>query len=164
MAQFHLEMTINGSFTVLDIDPGLRLLDVLRDVLHLTGTKEGCGEGECGACSVILDGELVDACLVLAPQANGREVITIEGLALNGEIEPYQQAFLEVGAVQCGFCTPGMILAARVLLDHNPKPSKQEISRAISGNMCRCTGYAKIVQGVEVAASLKEAKEGVSRD
>lgn len=164
MAQFHLEMTVNGSFTVLDIDPGLRLLDVLRDVLHLTGTKEGCGEGECGVCTVILDGELVDACLVLAPQANGREVITIEGLALNGEIEPYQQAFLEVGAVQCGFCTPGMILAARVLLDHNPKPSKQEISRAISGNMCRCTGYAKIVQGVEVAASLKEAKEGVSRD
>lgn len=163
MAQFHLEMTVNGDFTVLDIDPGLRLLDVLRDVLHLTGTKEGCGEGECGACSVILDGELVDACLVLAPQANGREVITIEGLAQNGELDSYQQAFLEVGAVQCGYCTPGMILAARVLLNHNPMPSKQEISRAISGNLCRCTGYTKIVQGVEIAASLKQAKEGVSR-
>jgi len=163
MAQFHLEMTVNSKFVVLDIDPGLRLVDVLRDVLHLTGTKEGCGEGECGACSVILDDELVDACLVLAPQANGREVITIEGLALNGEIDSYQQAFLEVGAVQCGYCTPGMILAARVLLNHNPKPTKPEISRAISGNMCRCTGYTKIVQGVEIAASLKEAKEGVSR-
>ncbi|MCO1602365.1 (2Fe-2S)-binding protein [Desulfosporosinus nitroreducens] len=163
MAQFHLEMKVNGKAIALDIDPGLRLLDVLRDILHLTGTKEGCGEGECGACSVILDDELVDSCLILAPQAYGREVITIEGLALNGELDPYQQAFLEVGAVQCGYCTPGMILAARVLLNHKPKPSQQEIARAISGNLCRCTGYAKIVQGVEIAASIKETKEGVSR-
>ena len=163
MAQFHLEMKVNGESIALDIDPGLRLLDVLRDILHLTGTKEGCGEGECGACSVILDNELVDSCLILAPQAYGKEVITIEGLALNGEIGPYQQAFLEVGAVQCGYCTPGMILAARVLLNHNPKPSKQDISKAISGNLCRCTGYKKIVQGVEIAASIKERKEGVSR-
>lgn len=163
MAQFHLEMKVNGEAVALDIDPGLRLLDVLRDILHLTGTKEGCGEGECGACSVILDDELVDSCLILAPQAYGREVITIEGLALNGELDPYQEAFLEVGAVQCGYCTPGMILAARVLLNHNPKPSKQDIARAISGNLCRCTGYSKIVQGVEIAASIKETKEGVSR-
>ncbi|EGW41012.1 (2Fe-2S)-binding protein [Desulfosporosinus sp. OT] len=163
MAQFHLEMKVNGKPIALDIDPGLRLLDVLRDILHLTGTKEGCGEGECGACSVILDDELVDSCLILAPQAHGRGVITIEGLALNGELDPYQQAFLEVGAVQCGYCTPGMILAARVLLNHNPKPSKQDIAKAISGNLCRCTGYAKIVQGIEIAASLKETKAGVSR-
>lgn len=162
MAQFHLEMKVNGKAIALDIDPGLRLLDVLRDILNLTGTKEGCGEGECGACSVILDEELVDSCLILAPQANGREVITIEGLALNGELDPYQQAFLEVGAVQCGYCTPGMILAARVLLNHNPKPSELDIARAISGNLCRCTGYAKIVQGVEIAASIMETKEGVS--
>ncbi|TGE38053.1 (2Fe-2S)-binding protein [Desulfosporosinus fructosivorans] len=163
MAQFHLEMKVNGKLVVLDIDPMLRLLDILRDCLHLTGTKEGCSEGECGACSVIVDGEVVDSCLVLAPQAHGKEVITIEGLAQSGEIEPYQQAFLEVGAVQCGFCTPAMILTTRVLLNNNPKPSKSEISRAISGNICRCTGYTKIVQAVELAASLKEKKEGVSR-
>ena len=163
MAQFHLEMKVNGKLIALDIDPGLRLLDVLRDTLHLTGTKEGCGEGECGACSVILDEELVDSCLILAPQANGKEVITIEGLALNGELDCYQQAFLEVGAVQCGYCTPGMILATRVLLNHNPNPSKQQIGKAISGNLCRCTGYTKIVRAVEIAASIKGTKEGVCR-
>ncbi|WP_337986715.1 (2Fe-2S)-binding protein [Dehalobacter sp. DCM] len=159
MAEFHLETTVNGKSIVKNIDPSMRLLDFLRNVLHLTGTKEGCGEGECGACSVILDGELVDSCLVMAPQAHGKEVITIEGLAESGEIAPYQQAFMEVGAVQCGYCTPGMILAARVLLNNNPKPSKKEITRAISGNMCRCTGYTKIIQGVQTAASLKEAKD-----
>lgn len=162
MAVFHLEMKVNGQAVALDINPGLRLLDVLRDHLHLTGTKEGCGEGECGACSVILDDELVDSCLVLAPQAQGREVITIEGLAQTGEIEPYQQAFLEVGAVQCGYCTPGMILAARVLLKGNPNPGKEDIARAISGNLCRCTGYTKIIQGVGIAASIKARKDGVS--
>lgn len=163
MTRFHLEMKVNGKSVALDIDPGLRLLDVLRDILHLTGTKEGCGEGECGACSVILDDELVDSCLVLAPQAQGREVITIEGIAENGEIDALQQAFIEAGAVQCGYCTPGMILAARVLLKRNPKPSRQDIARAISGNLCRCTGYAKIIQAVETAALRKDAKEGAVR-
>jgi aerobic-type carbon monoxide dehydrogenase small subunit (CoxS/CutS family) len=163
MAQYHLEMKVNGSSIALDIDPGLRLLDVLRDCLHLTGTKEGCSEGECGACSVILDGELVDSCLVFAPQASGREIITIEGVAQNGELDYLQQAFLDAGAVQCGYCTPGMILAAKVLLDCNPHPTRQEISKAISGNICRCTGYAKMIQGVEWAAASKKAKEGAAR-
>lgn len=163
MAQFYLEMKVNGKAVALEVDPGLRLLDVLRDNLHLTGAKEGCGEGECGACSVILDGELVDSCLVLAPQAHGREVVTIEGVAQNGELDVLQQAFLEAGAVQCGYCTPGMILAAKVLLSHNPKPSRTDIGRAISGNLCRCTGYAKIVQAVEIAALSQETKEGAAR-
>lgn len=163
MAQYHLEMKVNGKPVVLDIDPGLRLLDVLRDCLGLTGAKEGCGEGECGACSVILDGELVDSCLVFAPQAFGREVLTIEGIAQDGELDYLQQAFLDAGAVQCGYCTPGMILAAKALLDRNPHPTRQEISKAISGNICRCTGYAKIVKGVENAAASRDTKEGVSR-
>ncbi|MHB8074283.1 (2Fe-2S)-binding protein [Desulfosporosinus fructosivorans] len=160
MAEFHLEMKVNGKPIALEVDPGLRLLDVLRDILHLTGTKEGCGEGECGACSVILNGKLVDSCLVLAPQANGQEVITIEGIAQNGEPDSLQKAFLEAGAVQCGYCTPGMILAAKVLLDHNSNPSRLEISKSISGNICRCTGYTKIIQAVEIAASRIATKEG----
>lgn len=162
MAVFHLEMKVNGEKVAVDIDPGLRLLDVLRDVLHLTGTKEGCGEGECGACSVILDGELVDSCLVLAPQAQGKEVVTIEGIAAEGKLHPLQEAFIEAGAVQCGFCTPGMILAAKVLLDHNPNPDRQEIARAISGNLCRCTGYAKIIKAVEIAASKLKMEAGAA--
>lgn len=162
MAAFHLEMTVNGEVVAVDIDPGLRLLDVLRDVLHLTGTKEGCGEGECGACSVILDGELVDSCLVLAPQAQGKEVVTIEGVAAEGKLHPLQEAFIEAGAVQCGFCTPGMILAAKALLDRNPSPGRQEIARAISGNLCRCTGYAKIIKAVEIAASKLKTEAGAA--
>jgi len=135
MPDFRLEMKVNGKPVSLKINPGLRLLDVLRDVLHLTGTKERCGEGECGACSVLLDGELVNSCLVLAAQAQGREVVTIEGVAAEGKLDPLQKAFLAAGAVQCGFCTPGMILAARALLDTNPRPDREEISRAISGNL-----------------------------
>lgn len=162
MAAFHLEMKVNGKQVAVDIDPGMRLVDVLRNVLHLTGTKEGCGEGECGACSVILDGELVDSCLVLAPQAQGKEVVTIEGIAAEGKLHPLQEAFIEAGAVQCGFCTPGMILAAKALLDCNPSPSRQEIARAISGNLCRCTGYAKIIKAVEIAASKLNTKAGAA--
>ncbi len=164
MAAFHLEMKVNGELVAVDIDPGMRLLDVLREVLHLTGTKEGCGEGECGACSVILDGELVDSCLVMAPQAYGKEVVTIEGVAALGQLHPLQEAFIEAGAVQCGFCTPGMILAAKVLLDHNPNPDRQEIARAISGNLCRCTGYSKIIKAVEIAASRIKAEAGAASD
>lgn len=163
MGQFLLKMKVNGKDVALEIDPRLRLLDVLRDNLKLTGTKEGCSEGECGACSVLLDGELVDSCLVMAAQANGCEVVTIEGVAQNGELDPLQQAFLEAGAVQCGYCIPGMVLAAKALLDRNPSPTRRQIGRAISGNICRCTGYKKIVDGVELAVKKLEAKEGVAR-
>ena len=162
MVLFHLEMLVNDKKVIVDVDPSLRLLDVLRDVLHLTGTKEGCGEGECGACSVIVDGELVDSCLVFAPQAHGRQVVTIEGVAQNGELDYLQKAFIKAGAVQCGFCTPGMILAAKALLDRQPNPSRGEIARAISGNLCRCTGYAKIVKAVEIAAIAGSGKEGAN--
>lgn len=155
-------MKVNGTQVTVDVDPGMRLLDVLRDVLGLTGTKEGCGEGECGVCSVILDGKIVDSCLVLAPQVQGREIITIEGVARNGELDILQEAFLEAGAVQCGFCTPGMILAGKALLDKNSHPDRQEIARAISGNLCRCTGYAKIVKAVELAAARRSGKEGAT--
>ncbi|MGB9660510.1 MAG: (2Fe-2S)-binding protein [Moorellaceae bacterium] len=162
MNTFLLQMRVNGRPISVSISPTLRLLDVLRDVLRLTGTKEGCGEGECGACSVIMDGELVNSCLVMAPQAQGKEIITIEGLAENGELHPLQEAFLAAGAVQCGFCTPGMILAAKALLDKNPEPTRQEIATAISGNLCRCTGYTKILEAVELAAKkIKDsAQEG----
>ncbi len=160
MDLFQLEMKVNGEAVSVPVNPGLRLLDVLRDVLHLSGTKEGCGEGECGACSVIIDGELVDSCLVLAPQAHNREIITIEGISADGELDTLQSAFLEAGAVQCGYCTPGMILAAKVLLSKNPKPGRQDIARGIAGNLCRCTGYAKIIKAVELAAAGLQQKEG----
>ena len=137
----------------------MRLLDLLRNVFRLTGTKEGCGEGECGACTVIVNGKTVNSCLVLAGQAEGAEIITIEGLSVDGKPGKLQQAFIEAGAVQCGFCTPGMILSAKALLDENPKPSDEDIKVALSGNLCRCTGYAKIVDAVRAAAS----QSGVSQ-
>lgn len=129
------------------------LLEFLREDLGLTGTKEGCGKGECGACTVLLDGKPVNSCLVLAYQADGREVLTIEGLERDGRLHPIQEAFVTEGAVQCGFCTPGMIMSARALLGVNPSPTRDEIRRAISGNLCRCTGYAKIIKAIEAAAS-----------
>jgi carbon-monoxide dehydrogenase small subunit len=128
------------------------LIDVLRDQLALTGTKNGCGMGECGACTVLLDGAPVFSCLTLAIEAQGREITTIEGLAKNGQLDPLQRAFVEHGGVQCGFCTPGMILAARALLDENPRPTEADVRRALSGNLCRCTGYTKIVEAVLAAA------------
>lgn len=144
---------INGQRYKVEADPSMRLLDLIRDVIGLTGTKEGCAEGECGACTVIMDGEAVTSCLVLAGQAEGRSIITIEGLAQNGELTKLQQAFVDCGAIQCGFCTPGMILSAKVLLDKNPHPTEQEIRTAISGNLCRCTGYVKIVDAIQKAAN-----------
>jgi len=153
-----IELKVNGKIHTVEIEEDMRLLDVLRDKLGLTGTKEGCGEGECGACTVIMDGEAVDSCLVMAFQAEGKEIITIEGLEGEEGIHPIQKAFIEEGAVQCGFCTPGMILSSKALLDKNPSPDRTQIKEAISGNLCRCTGYNKIVSAVEKAS--KDYKGG----
>lgn len=147
-----IELNVNGEMHNVEIEEDMRLIDVLRDKLGLIGTKEGCGEGECGACTVIMDGETVASCLVMAFQAEGKEIITIEGLGDENKIDPIQQAFLDEGAVQCGFCIPGMVLSAKALLDKNLSPNRSEIREAISGNLCRCTGYNKIVNAVEKAA------------
>jgi carbon-monoxide dehydrogenase small subunit len=147
-----LAFEVNGVRRELDVDPAARLIDVLRGDLGLTGTKEGCGEGECGACTVLVDDLAVDSCLVLAPQVRGRRVLTVEGLAENGELDALQRAFIESGAVQCGFCTPGMLLAAKALLLANPHPTEREIRTALAGNLCRCTGYAAIVAAVTAAS------------
>lgn len=144
--------TINGEPYEAYIEPNRTLLEVVRDDLRLTGAKEGCGTGDCGACSMIVNGRLVTSCLMLAPQADGAEITTIEGLAKDGQLHPIQQAFIEHGAVQCGFCIPGMILAGKALLDQNPRPTRQEIRIAIAGNLCRCTGYTRIVDAIEGAA------------
>lgn len=144
-----ISVTVNGAEHTLTIPPDRVLLDMLREDLGLTGTKRGCGNGECGACSVIMDGVLVNSCLVPAMKANGSEILTVEGLGDEGGLHPIQEAFLEKGAVQCGFCTPGMLLAAKSLLDQNPHPSLEEIKTAISGNLCRCTGYTKIIEAIE---------------
>ncbi len=154
-----IQLTINGQPVEAAVEPNRTLLQLLREDLGLTGTKHGCGLGDCGACTVILDGQPVNSCLVLAIQANGREVLTIEGLAENGKLHPIQQAFVNKGAIQCGFCTPGMILSAKALLDANPKPTEQEIRMAISGNLCRCTGYQKIVEAIEEAAETIQRME-----
>ncbi|KKH60660.1 (2Fe-2S)-binding protein, partial [Methanosarcina mazei] len=132
-------------------DPNKRLLDMLREDFKLTSVKEGCSEGECGACTVIVDGKAVTSCIVLAPQVDGCSVITLEGLSKGGELDKLQQSFIDAGAVQCGFCTPGMILSAKALLMKNPNPAKEEIKKAMSGNICRCTGYKKIIEAVEIA-------------
>jgi carbon-monoxide dehydrogenase small subunit len=147
-----MTLTVNGTPYEVAIEPNQSLLQLLREELHLTGTKEGCSEGECGACTVLLDGKTVDSCLIFALEAQGREVTTIEGLAQGDQLHPVQKAFAEYGAVQCGFCTPGMILAAKALLDSNPHPTELEIRQGISGNLCRCTGYVKIVEAIQAAA------------
>lgn len=146
-------LTVNGQTVEVKVNSNSRLLDLLRDELHLTGTKEGCGIGECGACTVIMDGQIVDSCLILAGQAQGAEIVTIEGVhGENGELHPIQEAFIDQGAVQCGYCTPGMILSTKALLDQNPVPSLEEIKEGISGNLCRCTGYQQIIEAVQEAA------------
>jgi carbon-monoxide dehydrogenase small subunit len=146
-----IQLTVNGKEYSLTIEEDKRLIDVLREDLGLVGVKEGCSEGECGACTVIMDGKTVNSCLVMGFQANGKSIITIEGLEKDGKLDPVQQAFIDVGAVQCGFCIPGMILSARALLDKNPNPTEEEIREGISGNLCRCTGYNKIVEAVRLA-------------
>jgi carbon-monoxide dehydrogenase small subunit len=150
-----ISFTLNGKPQELDVPPNMTLLDLLREEIGLTGTKRGCEVGECGACTVLLDGRAVNSCLVLAPQVAGREVVTVEGLAPLGALRPLQEAFLDHGAVQCGFCTPGMLMSAKDLLDHTTKPSEKEIREAISGNLCRCTGYQQIVEAIEDAARRK---------
>lgn len=152
MEPIEISFKINNKDVKLKVLPTTTLLQLIRDHLGLTGTKEGCGKGECGACTVVLNGAAVDSCLVLAPQIDGQEVITIEGLG-SGKITPLQRAFIEEGAVQCGFCTPGMIMSAWALLNTNPSPTREEIKTAISGNLCRCTGYSKIIQAIEKVAS-----------
>jgi len=147
-----IKLTINGKKREVKTTLSTRLLDLLRDDLHLTGTKEGCGKGECGACTVIMNGELVASCLVLAPQADGAVITTIEGIGEGENLDPIQEAFVETGAVQCGFCIPGMILAAKKLIEENTNPSEEEIKRSISGNLCRCTGYQKIIDAIKLSA------------
>ncbi len=140
---------LNGRPASADVSGSRRLLDVLREDLAFTGAKEGCGEGECGACSVLVDGEVVNSCLVAVGQVDGREVVTVEGLALpDGKLSPLQQAFIERGAAQCGICTPGMLLAAHALLQQNPRPSEDDVRVGLAGNLCRCTGYTKIIAAV----------------
>lgn len=147
-----ITLTVNGDVYEIMVKPNVSLLDVLRNELDLTGTKRGCDSGDCGACTVIMDGKAVDACLVLAMKADGRNIVTIEGLAKGNKLDPIQEAFVEKGAVQCGFCTPGMALATKALLDHNPNPTKEEIKAGIAGNLCRCTGYTKIIEAIETAS------------
>jgi aerobic carbon-monoxide dehydrogenase small subunit len=143
-----IELKVNGESHKLDVFPMARLLDVLREELRLTGTKEGCGEGECGACTVILDGQIVNSCLVPVAQANGASITTIEGVANGDELHSVQQAFIDHGGAQCGICTPGMILAAVDLLERNPSPTEADIRNGLAGNLCRCTGYMKIFESV----------------
>jgi len=147
-----MRIKVNGQEHEITVEPGRTLLDVLRYELGLTGTKEGCSTGSCGSCTVLLDGEAVNSCLVFAVEVEGKEITTIEGLAQRDKLHPLQQAFIDEGAVQCGFCTPGVILTAKAFLDTNPNPDESQIRQAIAGNLCRCTGYDKIVRAIMRAA------------
>jgi len=159
LSKIHVTTNVNGDAAEFLAAPGMTLLDALRDELGLTGAKEGCGSGDCGACSVIVDGRLVCACLMLAPEAEGRRVQTIEGLAQEGRLHPLQQSFLEQAALQCGFCTPGLLMAAKALLDANPDPTETEARYYLAGNLCRCTGYDKVIRAVmDAAAELRQAR------
>ena len=153
-----IDLTVNGEAYQLEVAPQTTLLELLRNQLHLTGTKEGCGLGDCGACIVLVEGKPVNSCLMLAVDAKGREVVTIEGLETNGQLHPLQQSFLDKGAVQCGFCTPAMILSAKSLLDKDPGAGEMEIKEALSGVLCRCGSYKKIIAAVMAAGGSKEEK------
>ena len=153
MAKLHVSTTINGEPQEFLCDADQSMLDVLRGPLGLTGAKEGCGTGDCGACSVLVDGRVTCSCLVLGAEAEGRKVLTVEGLADGGKLHLLQEKFLEFAALQCGICTPGFLVAAKALLDHNPKPTEEEIRFGLAGNLCRCTGYDKIVRAVQAAAA-----------
>ena len=152
---FHrISLTINGELERADVSANMTLLDLLRETLVYTGTKNGCSAGECGACMVMMDGEPVNSCLVLAVECDGAEILTVEGLAEDSKLDPIQEAIMEAGGVQCGFCTPGILIASRALLDRNPNPSTSEIRAALVGNLCRCTGYLRIIEAVQEAARL----------
>ncbi|MFH1651058.1 MAG: (2Fe-2S)-binding protein [Chloroflexota bacterium] len=151
-----MSFRINGQDYELAVAGNRTLLEVLTEELGLTGAKMGCNEGDCGACTVIMDGEAVCSCLVLAVEAQHKDILTIEGLAVNGELHPIQQAFIDCGAVQCGYCTPGMIMSAKALLDKNPEPTEDDVRRALQGNLCRCTGYVKIVEAVLAVKDLMQ--------
>jgi carbon-monoxide dehydrogenase small subunit len=155
----HITTTVNGDPAEFLAEPGTTLLDALRDELGLTGAKEGCGSGDCGACSITVDGRLVCACLMLAPEAQGKRIETIEGMAQGGALHPLQQKFLEHAALQCGFCTPGLLVAAKALLDQNPDPSETEVRYWLAGNLCRCTGYDKVIRAVmDAAADMRQVR------
>jgi len=159
----YIKLNINSNNYELQVTDNETLAQLLRGPqINLTGTKQGCELGDCGACTVLIDGKAVNSCLILAMQANGHEITTIEGLSDNGKLHPIQEAFIEAGAVQCGYCTPGMILKAKALLDTNPHPSREEIREAFVGNLCRCTGYFKIINAVELAANSLENKEATT--
>lgn len=152
-----INIEVNGKKYTLEVKPKETLLELLRERLHLTGTKEGCGTGDCGACTVIMDGKAINSCLVLAAEADGRRVTTVEGLSGDGKLHHLQEEFMNMGAVQCGFCTPGMLMSASALLARNPGPAEEEIKVALAGNLCRCTGYVKIIKAVQTAArKMKE--------
>ena len=154
-----LDFTVNGERTELEVSDGARLVDVLREQLLLTGTKEGCGVGECGACTVIVNGNAVCSCITLAAGLNGANVVTIEGVSKNGELDEIQQAILDHHALQCGFCTPGIVMSAKALLDRNPHPTTAEIQEAIAGNLCRCTGYQQVIDAIADAAERRAEQE-----
>ena len=154
MSLHRIQVSVNGDWELVDVPSNMTLLQLLRDKLARTGTKNGCMAGECGACTVLLNGEPVNSCMLLAVECDGAQVVTIEGLAHDGRLDPVQQAIIEAGGVQCGFCTPGILISARALLDRNPHPSEDDIREALVGNLCRCTGYVRIVEAVR-EASLK---------
>ncbi|HIP87406.1 MAG TPA: (2Fe-2S)-binding protein [Anaerolineales bacterium] len=152
MGMHSIEVTVNGEKEHLEVPSHMTLLQMLREELGITGPKNGCSAGECGACTVLLDGEPVNSCMVLAVEVDGHEVVTVEGLAKEGQLTPLQQAFIDYNAVQCGFCTPGILISAEALLERNPHPTEEEIKEALVGNLCRCTGYVRIVKAVQAAA------------
>ena len=158
MKRLEVILTVNHVNYRVEVEPRRTLVEVLRETLGLTGTKRSCNEGECGACTVLMDGKPVASCLVLAVDAHGREIVTIEGLSQGERLHPLQEAFVKHGAIQCGFCTPGMVLSAKALLDRNPKPTALDVRKAISGNLCRCTGYQQIVDAILAASKAMEAK------
>lgn len=163
MEKVNVHFTVNGEQVSLMVDPNARLLDVIREELRLTGTKEGCAVGECGACTVIVDGKAVTSCLILAASMEGKNLVTIEGVAKDGVLDPVQEAILRNHALQCGFCTPGFIMSAKALLDENPYATREEILTAISGNLCRCTGYKQLADAIfEAAKEYQKVREGAN--
>ena len=161
--RYNLHFNLNGEEKSLEIDAEISVLELIRDILDLKGTKEGCGIGECGACTIMVDGKAVNACLMFAAQLDGRTVLTVEGLGRGEELHPIQQSFVDHHAVQCGFCTPGILMSAHALLEENSKPERNEIVKAISGNLCRCTGYQSIITGIEDAAERCRQSRKISK-